>query len=80
MYSTYGTKATRTNDTNWEHTRQITPWRFCVRDIIIDMDDEDYQGFKTNGTDIDDAYSDAFEDDTDVDEVEFDKYNSNYEQ
>lgn len=59
---------------------RLPPWRFCVRDIIIDMDDEDYQGFKTNGTDIDDAYSDAFEDDTDVDEVEFDKYNSNYEQ
>lgn len=45
------------------------------------MDDDtfEYQGFKTQGTDIDDAYLNAVENDTDVDEVEYDDYNSNYE-
>lgn len=32
--------------------------------------DEEYQGFKTLGTDIDEAYSESW--DLDVDEVEFD--------
>ena len=35
-------------------------------------DDQEYSGFKTRGTDIDDAFSDDIEMDEDVDEVEFD--------
>lgn len=34
-------------------------------------EDEDYSGFKTLGTDIDEAYSETYES-SDVDEVEFD--------
>ena len=35
------------------------------------MDELEYSGFKTNGTDIDDAYSDIVEIEEDVDEVDF---------
>lgn len=39
------------------------------------MEPEDYSGFKTNGTDIDEAYSDdEWENDTDVDESIEDNY------
>lgn len=36
------------------------------------MEPEEYSGFKTRGTDIDEAYSDTFE--SDSDEVESDDY------
>lgn len=36
------------------------------------MDEQEYSGFKTNGTDIDDAYSDIVEIEEDADDVDFD--------
>jgi hypothetical protein len=39
---------------------------------MTNPDEEEYSGFKTLGTDIDEAYS-MMGDDFDVDEVEFDK-------
>lgn len=36
--------------------------------------DDEYSGFKTNGTDIDEAYSDSWELESDADSVESDNY------
>ena len=36
--------------------------------------EEEYSGFKTLGTDIDEAYSETFQSDEDVDEIEEDIY------
>lgn len=38
------------------------------------MDELEYSGFKTNGTDIDDAYSDIVEIEEDADLVDFDSF------
>ena len=38
------------------------------------MEPEEYSGFKTLGTDIDEAYSETFESDDDVDEMIEDSY------
>jgi hypothetical protein len=40
---------------------------------MTNPDEEEYSGFKTLGTDIDEAYM-MLGDDTDVDDVEFDDY------
>ena len=37
-------------------------------------DDDEYSGFHTLGTDIDEAYGDTFQNDDDVDEVESENY------
>ena len=38
------------------------------------MKPEEYSGFKTTGTDIDEAYSDSWELESDADDVESDNY------
>lgn len=42
-------------------------------------DEQEYSGFKTRGTDIDDAFSDDIEMDTDVDDVDFEIMDDEYE-
>lgn len=42
-------------------------------------DDIEYSGFRTLGTNIDDAFSDDLEMDEDVDDVEFDMMDDEYE-